>query len=59
MASTLFDKIWNAHNIFTRENGNALFYVDLHLINDLHFRLFDQLKAEGHNMREPDQLFGV
>ena len=59
MASTLFDKIWNEHTIFTREDGNTLLYVDRHLIHDLHFRLFDQLKAEGHSIREPDKLFGV
>ncbi len=59
MVSTLFDKIWSEHTIFTREDGNTLLYVDRHLIHDLHFRLFDQLKAEGHAIREPEKLFGV
>ena len=59
MVSTLFDKIWSEHTIFTREDGNTLLYVDRHLIHDLHFRLFDQLRAEGHAIREPEKLFGV
>ena len=59
MASTLFDKIWSEHTIFAREDGNTLLYVDRHLIHDLHFRLFDQLKTEGHAIREPEKLFGV
>ncbi len=59
MAQTLFEKIWHEHAIVTREDGNTLLYVDRHLIHDLHFRLFDQLKAAGHSIREPDKLFGV
>ncbi|MGI9520247.1 MAG: hypothetical protein ACR2PG_01245 [Hyphomicrobiaceae bacterium] len=45
MALTLFEKIWNEHAIISREDGNTLLYVDRHLIHDLHFRLFDQLKS--------------
>ena len=59
MALTLFEKIWHEHAIITREDGNTLLYVDRHLIHDLHFRLFDQLKAAGHDIREPAKLFGV
>ncbi|MFT5509859.1 MAG: 3-isopropylmalate/(R)-2-methylmalate dehydratase large subunit [Hyphomicrobiaceae bacterium] len=59
MAQTLFEKIWNEHAVVTREDGNTLLYVDRHLIHDLHFRAFAQLKAAGHSIREPDKLFGV
>jgi len=59
MPQTLFEKVWNEHVIVTRDDGNSLLYVDRHLIHDLHFRLFAQLKAAGHTVREPDKLFGV
>ncbi|MGI9421625.1 MAG: 3-isopropylmalate dehydratase large subunit [Hyphomicrobiaceae bacterium] len=59
MAQTLFSKIWDAHVIHQRETGDALLYVDRHLIHDLHFRAFAALKERGLHIREPDKLFGV
>ena len=59
MPQTLFEKIWHEHVIVTRDDGNSLLYVDRHLIHDLHFRAFAQLKAAGHSIREPEKLFGV
>jgi 3-isopropylmalate/(R)-2-methylmalate dehydratase large subunit len=59
MGKTLFDKIWDAHVITTRDSGDALLYVDRHMIHDLHFRAFDTLTAAGHKIREPEKLFGV
>lgn len=59
MGKTLFDKIWDAHVITTRDSGDVLLYVDRHMIHDLHFRAFDTLTAAGHVIREPDKLFGV
>ena len=59
MASTLFDKIWKAHVVAEREDGEALLYIDRHLIHDLHFRDFDHLKKQGRTIAEPTKLFAV
>ena len=59
MAKTLFEKIWDEHVIVEREDGDALLYIDRHLIHDLHFRAFAALKAKGIPLREPAKLFGV
>lgn len=59
MGKTLFEKIWDEHVIFEREDGDVLLYIDRHLIHDLHFRAFAAFKAKGLTLREPDKLFGV
>jgi 3-isopropylmalate/(R)-2-methylmalate dehydratase large subunit len=59
MARTLFEKIWDEHVITERETGDALLYVDRHLIHDLHFRVFGDLQKQGLTIREPEKLFGV
>jgi 3-isopropylmalate/(R)-2-methylmalate dehydratase large subunit len=59
MGKTLYEKIWDEHVITAREDGDALLYVDRHLIHDLHFRAFGILKAKGLTIREPEKLFGV
>ncbi len=59
MGKTVFDKIWDAHVIVARDDGDALLYIDRHLIHDLHFRAFATLKAKGLRIAEPNKLFGV
>ena len=59
MGKTLFDKIWDAHVIVERDDGDVLLYIDRHLIHDLHYRSFAALRAKGLDIREPDKLFGV
>ena len=59
MGKTLFEKIWDEHVITARESGDALLYIDRHLIHDLHFRAFGMLKSKGMRIREPDKLFGT
>ena len=45
--STLFDKLWRAHEIVTREDGATLLWVDRHFIHEGSFHAFDQLTALG------------
>ena len=59
MGKTLFEKIWNEHIIYEREDGEVLLYIDRHLIHDLHYRSFASLKSQGIPIKEPDKLFGV
>jgi len=59
MGRTLFDKIWDEHVITRRADGEALLYIDRHLIHDMHFRAFNDLNAQGHAIREPEKMFAV
>ncbi|MBT6087668.1 MAG: 3-isopropylmalate dehydratase large subunit [Rhodospirillaceae bacterium] len=59
MGKTLFDKVWDAHVIVERDDGDTLLYIDRHLIHDLHYRCFADLKEQGLKLRRPDQLFAT
>ena len=59
MAQTLFDKIWYAHAVVTREDGTALLWIDRHLVHDGGFHAFGTLRHAGCALRRPDLTFGV
>ncbi len=51
MAKTLFDKIWDAHEV-----ADGLIYVDLHLVHEVTSpQAFDGLRLEGRKVRRPDK----
>ncbi len=56
---TLFDKVFDAHTVLTREDGQALLYVDLHLCHEGSFHAFNALRAAGRTVRRPDRTVGV
>jgi 3-isopropylmalate/(R)-2-methylmalate dehydratase large subunit len=56
---TLIDKLWDAHAITTREDGQTLLFVDRHLLHEGSFHAFDQLRARGAGIARPDLTFGV
>lgn len=56
---TLFAKVFDAHTILTRDDGQALLYVDLHLCHEGSFHAFNALKAAGRRVRRPDRTIGV
>jgi len=58
MTKTLFDKIWDAHVITTRDDGEVLLFIDRHYFHEGSFHAFDFLKAEGRPVRRPDLNFG-
>ena len=57
--ATLFDKLWAAHEIARREDGEALLWVDRHYVHEGSFNAFSQLKARGARVAEPGLTFGV
>src|SRR5689334_17366963 len=57
--ATLFDKLWAAHEIARREDGEALLWVDRHYVHEGSFNAFGQLKARGAHVAEPGLTFGV
>src|ERR1700720_4510809 len=56
---TLFDKLWTAHEIVRRDDGEALLWVDRHYVHEGSFNAFSQIKARGARVAEPGLTFGV
>src|SRR6201982_2031265 len=50
MPKTMFDKIWEAHEV-----ASALIYIDLHLVHEVTSpQAFDGLRLAGRRVRRPD-----
>ena len=58
-AKTLFDKVWSAHVVAERDGGDTLLWVDRHFVHEGSFQGFDQVKARGSRVAEPELTFGV
>ena len=51
MPKTLYDKLWDSHEVAQREDGSFLLYIDRHLIHEVTSpQAFEGLKMAG---REP------
>src|ERR1700730_16315109 len=58
-APTLIDKLWAAHEIVRREDGDSLLWVDRHYVHDGSFHAFSRLAERGVPVAEPGLTFGV
>jgi 3-isopropylmalate/(R)-2-methylmalate dehydratase large subunit len=57
---TLYDKIWDAHVVSTDSNGEAILYIDLHLIHEVTTpQAFAGLRAARRGVRRPDRTLAV
>jgi 3-isopropylmalate/(R)-2-methylmalate dehydratase large subunit len=55
MERTLFDKLWQAHEV-----GEGLIYIDLHLVHEVTSpQAFDGLRLEGREVRRPDRTIAT
>ncbi len=60
MASTLFDKIWDAHVVRTIEGGQDVVYIDRHLIHEVTSpQAFDELAARGLPLFRPGRILAT
>lgn len=60
MASTLFDKIWDAHKVADLQGGGVLLYIDRHLVHEVTSpQAFDGLREAGRKVRRPDLTFAT
>jgi 3-isopropylmalate/(R)-2-methylmalate dehydratase large subunit len=58
MPTTLFDKIWQAHEVGGA--GSNLLYVDLHLVHEVTSpQAFDGLRLAGRHVRRPDRTLAT
>ncbi|MCF4127961.1 3-isopropylmalate dehydratase large subunit [Methylobacterium sp. SyP6R] len=56
---TLLDKVWDAHVMATRLDGQALLAIDRHLLHEGSFHAFGMLDHAGRRIRRPDLTFAV
>ncbi len=57
---TLYEKIWDAHVVETREDGTALLFIDRHLVHEVTSpQAFESLRANGRTVRRPDLTLAV
>jgi 3-isopropylmalate/(R)-2-methylmalate dehydratase large subunit len=56
---TLFDKLWDSHVVATREDGEALLWVDRHFVHEGSHHAFRQVEARGRTVAEPSLTFGI
>jgi 3-isopropylmalate/(R)-2-methylmalate dehydratase large subunit len=55
VARTLFDKLWEAHEV-----DDGLIYVDLHLVHEVTSpQAFEGLRLEGRGVRRPDRTIAT
>ncbi|MEX2253664.1 MAG: 3-isopropylmalate dehydratase large subunit [Thermoleophilaceae bacterium] len=55
MPQTLFDKIWDAHEV-----AASLIYIDLHLVHEVTSpQAFESLRLEGRKVRRPDRTLAT
>lgn len=52
---TLFEKIWDTHVVHEDAGGQALLYIDLHLVHEVTSpQAFEGLRLAGRRVRRPD-----
>lgn len=56
---TLFDKIWDTHEIDVTEDGLSLVYADRVLIMEMQPQAFEALRQNGLTVRHPEKIIGV
>jgi 3-isopropylmalate/(R)-2-methylmalate dehydratase large subunit len=57
---TLYEKIWNAHVVETRDDGTALIFIDRHLVHEVTSpQAFEGLRVAGRTVRRPDLTLAV
>src|SRR5437867_389337 len=55
MPETLFEKIWNAHEV-----AAGLIYVDLHMVHEVtSAQAFEALRLAGRTVRRPDRTLAT
>jgi 3-isopropylmalate/(R)-2-methylmalate dehydratase large subunit len=59
-ARTLFDKIWDRHQVCAGPEGSSILYIDLHLVHEVTSpQAFAGLREAGRRVRRPDLTFAT
>jgi len=58
MPKTMFEKIWEAHDL--GDDGSGLIFIDLHLVHEVTSpQAFDGLRLAGRRVRRPDRTLAT
>ncbi|WP_254275676.1 3-isopropylmalate dehydratase large subunit [Halomonas sp. 3H] len=57
--TTLFDKVWDAHEIHRTDGGESLLWIDRHFVHEGSFHAFNKLRERGLPVARPDLTFGI
>ncbi|PRY60188.1 3-isopropylmalate/(R)-2-methylmalate dehydratase large subunit [Vreelandella songnenensis] len=57
--TTLFDKVWRAHEIHRGESGQSLLWIDRHFVHEGSFHAFNKLAERELPVARPDLTFGI
>ena len=56
----MYEKIWDAHVVETRDDGTALLFIDRHLVHEVTSpQAFEALRSSGRKVRRPDLTLAV
>src|SRR4051794_36170066 len=59
-ARTLYDKIWDDHVVEVKPDGNAILYIDRHLVHEVTSpQAFEGLRVAGRKVRSPERTLAV
>lgn len=58
-AQTLFDKIWQQHEITRNEDGQSLLWIDRHFVHEGSFHAFNKIAERALPVARPDLTFGI
>ncbi len=57
---TLYDKIWDMHQVADRDDGTTLLYIDRHLIHEVTSpQAFEGLRQAGRSVRHVEKILAV
>jgi 3-isopropylmalate/(R)-2-methylmalate dehydratase large subunit len=57
---TLYDKIWDAHQVCEKPDGTAIIYVDRHLIHEVTSpQAFEGIEMSHRKIRRPDSILAM
>ncbi len=60
MKKTLFDKLWDSHCVERDTDGNALLYIDRHIVHEVtSAQAFEGLIATGRQPRRPESVLAT
>lgn len=60
MGQTLYDKIWENHQILENSDTESILYVDRHILHEVtSAQAFEGLRTKNRNVRRKDLTFGV
>jgi 3-isopropylmalate/(R)-2-methylmalate dehydratase large subunit len=56
---TIIDKLWNAHEILRRDDGESLLWIDRHYVHEGSFHAFGKLAERDGKVARPELTFAV